>query len=196
MVVNGIESHNGARAVAGGMWWPSVIVASAAIVTAATLFHAGAPVRPVAAFWFLLVCPGMAFAPLLPIRDRLIQFGFAVALSIGLDGVVSEAMLYTGAWSYQGQLAVLIGICLVGTTLQIRRVVRRTARVSAGELDRIRGFQRQGTSLLFVSHALATVAAFCKRVIVLEDSPAVYDGEPRAGLQRSHASMSRRLSGP
>src|ERR1700682_114887 len=48
-------------------------------------------------------------------------------------------------------------------------------------LDRIRSFQREGTSLLFVSHDLGTVAAFCRRVIVLEDGQAVYDGEPKAG---------------
>jgi len=136
MVVKEYEPSNRALVLAADFGWPAVIMASAVAVAAASIMQVGPPVRPMAAFWFLLVCPGMAFAPLLPIRDRLIQFGFAVALSIGLDGVVSEAMLYTGAWSYQGQLAVLIGICLVGTTLQIRRVVRRTARVSAGELDR------------------------------------------------------------
>ena len=62
-------------------------------------------------------------------------------------------------------------------------------------LDRIRGFQRAGTSLLLVSHDLATVAAFCNRVIVLEDGAAVYDGEPRAGLERYYASMIRTLAG-
>jgi lipopolysaccharide transport system ATP-binding protein len=62
-------------------------------------------------------------------------------------------------------------------------------------LDRIRSFQREGTSLLFVSHDLGTVAAFCRRVIVLEDGRAVYDGEPKAGLERYYASMIRSLSG-
>lgn len=62
-------------------------------------------------------------------------------------------------------------------------------------LDRIRGFQQAGTSLLFVSHDLATVATFCKRVIVLEDGHAVYDGEPKAGLERYYASMIRGLPG-
>jgi hypothetical protein len=118
------------------MWWPLAIVASAVAVTAATTVPAGTPVRPLAAFWFLLVCPGMAFVPLLPIRERLVQLGLAVALSIGLDGAVSEAMLYARAWSYQGGLAVLIGICLIGTMLQLRNLCPRAGRPGAGEAGR------------------------------------------------------------
>jgi hypothetical protein len=118
------------------MVWPVVIVASAIAVAATSILQVGPPVRPVAAFWFLLVCPGMAVVPLLPIGDRLIQFGLAVALSIALDGVVSEAMLYANAWSDQAELAVLIGICLIGTMLQLRKVLRRTNAAEAGELGR------------------------------------------------------------
>jgi hypothetical protein len=135
MLVKENEPSNRAQTTAAEMGWPTVIVASAAAVAAASIMQVGPPMRPMAAFWFLLVCPGMAFVPLLPIRDRLVQFGFAVALSIGLDGLVSETLLYSRAWSYQGQLAVLIGICLIGTMLQIRRGLRRRATASAGELS-------------------------------------------------------------
>jgi hypothetical protein len=135
MLVKENEPSNRAQTTAAEMGWPTVIVASAAAVAAASIMQVGPPMRPMAAFWVLLVCPGMAFVPLLPIRDRLVQFGFAVALSIGLDGLVSETLLYSRAWSYQGQLAVLIGICLIGTMLQIRRGLRRRATASAGELS-------------------------------------------------------------
>lgn len=136
MLVKENEPSNRVLVATGNVGWPAVVVASAAAVAAASILQVGPPLRPIAAFWFLLVCPGMAFVPLLPIRDRLVQFGFAVALSIGLDGLVSETMLYSRAWSYQGQLAVLIGICLIGTMIQIRRVLRRTTTASAGELSR------------------------------------------------------------
>lgn len=136
MIVKENEPPNRALVTIGDVGWPAIVVASAVAVAAASILQVGLQLRPVAAFWFLLVCPGMAFVPLLSIRDRLIQCGVAVALSIGLDGVVSEAMLYTGAWSYQRGLAVLIGICLIGTTLQVRRALRRTATASAGEPGR------------------------------------------------------------
>jgi hypothetical protein len=136
MIVKEYEPSNRALVVAAALGWPAVILASAVAVAAASILQVGPPLRPLAAFWFLLVCPGMAVVPVLPIRDRLIQVGFAVALSIGLDGVVSEAMLYTRAWSYQGALAVLIGICLIGTTFQIRQVVRRAATARTGEPGR------------------------------------------------------------
>jgi hypothetical protein len=136
MIVKENEPSNRALVASGNMGWPSVVATSAVALAAASILQLGPPLRPIVAFWFLLVCPGMAFVPLLSIRDRLIQFGFAVALSVGLDGVVSEAMLYTGAWSYQGGLAVLIGICLIGTTLQVRQALRRTATASADEPSR------------------------------------------------------------
>ena len=136
MIVKENAPSNRALVAIGEMGWPAIVMASAVAVATASILQVGPQPRPVSAFWFLLVCPGMAFVPLLSIRDRLIQFGVAVALSIGLDGVVSEAMLYTGTWSYQRGLAVLIGICLIGTTLQVRRVLRRTATTSAGEPSR------------------------------------------------------------
>jgi lipopolysaccharide transport system ATP-binding protein len=62
-------------------------------------------------------------------------------------------------------------------------------------LERVRRFQEQGTSLLLVSHDLSTVASFCKRVLVLEDGGLIFDGEPKAGLERYYASMVRSLTG-
>ncbi|MBV9281221.1 MAG: hypothetical protein JOZ41_14155 [Chloroflexi bacterium] len=127
MTTDEYRASDQARTGAGGMGWPTVIVVSAVAVAAASILQVAPPLRPVAAFWFLLVCPGMAFVPLLPVRDGLIQLGLAVAMSIGLDGAVSEAMLYTRTWSPGGELAVLIGVALIGALLQAGRVLRGRA---------------------------------------------------------------------
>jgi uncharacterized membrane protein len=79
----------------------------------------GAPIRPAIIFCFLLLCPGMAFIPLLRLRDRLTELTLAVALSLALDTAVAETMVLTKQWSPQVGLVVLISISLVGAALQI-----------------------------------------------------------------------------
>jgi ABC-type polysaccharide/polyol phosphate transport system ATPase subunit len=45
-------------------------------------------------------------------------------------------------------------------------------------LDRIRNFQRQGKTLLFVSHALQTVEEFCDEVFLISHGELVKQGDP------------------
>jgi len=45
-------------------------------------------------------------------------------------------------------------------------------------LDRIREFQRQGKTLLFVSHALQTVEEFCDEVLLIHEGNLVARGDP------------------
>jgi ABC-2 type transport system ATP-binding protein len=49
-------------------------------------------------------------------------------------------------------------------------------------LDRIRTFQREGRTIILVSHGLEQVAEFCDRVVVLEHGKVVADGEPTEAL--------------
>lgn len=51
-------------------------------------------------------------------------------------------------------------------------------------LDRIRRFQREGRTLLFVSHALQTVAEFCDEVWLLHSGRIVAQGEPAPTILR------------
>lgn len=53
--------------------------------------------------------------------------------------------------------------------------------------DRIRGFQAQGTTLLFVSHALPTVYALCSRCLLIRDGRLALDGTPRAAIDLYNA---------
>jgi hypothetical protein len=88
------------------------------------------PLRFVVAFWFLLVCPGMALVPLMRLRDRIAEWTLAIALSLALDALVAGAMVFFGAWSPERGLIILVAVSLIGALLQVvsaqRRPVPRT----------------------------------------------------------------------
>jgi ABC-2 type transport system ATP-binding protein len=46
-------------------------------------------------------------------------------------------------------------------------------------LDRIRSFQKEGRTIVLVTHALDTVVDFCDRAVVLEAGRVIVDGDPR-----------------
>ena len=98
-------------------WWPIIISASALLLVAATITEAA--FRPVAALWFLLICPGMAFVRLLHIEAVVAEFILAVALSIALNTIVAESMLLAGAYSPKSGLIALVGLSLLGAVCQI-----------------------------------------------------------------------------
>ncbi|QAY63406.1 ABC transporter ATP-binding protein [Xylanimonas allomyrinae] len=50
-------------------------------------------------------------------------------------------------------------------------------------MDRIRQFQSEGRTILFVSHGLDQVAELCDRAVVLESGHVIADGEPRDALR-------------
>ncbi len=106
-------------------WWSLIIILSAIALTLVIVANAGAPVRPLLAFWFLLVCPGMAFIQLMHIEERLIELVLAIALSIALDTVVAEIMALNKIWSFKGGLFVLICLSLLGAAIQIMQALSR-----------------------------------------------------------------------
>jgi ABC-2 type transport system ATP-binding protein len=50
-------------------------------------------------------------------------------------------------------------------------------------MDRIRGFQKEGRTIVLVSHSLDQVAEICDRAIVLENGAVKADGIPRSALR-------------
>jgi ABC-2 type transport system ATP-binding protein len=54
-------------------------------------------------------------------------------------------------------------------------------------MDRIRNFQRDGRTIILVTHALDQVADLCDRAIVLEAGQVRVDGEPRDALRHLRA---------
>ncbi len=107
------------------IWWPIIILASTIGAGLAVVGNFGTPIRPMISFWFLLICPGMAFVRLLRLRGCLTELTLAVALSIAIDTVVAEAMLYVRIWSPTRGLVVLMCISVVGAVLQIISASRR-----------------------------------------------------------------------
>jgi hypothetical protein len=86
------------------------VLGSAAVVGLSVAAGIHSPVRSVAALWFLLVCPGLAIVRLLRLRDVWAVATLAVAVSIGCDTIVAEAMLYTHTWSPGAALVTLMSI--------------------------------------------------------------------------------------
>jgi hypothetical protein len=101
-------------------WAP--IVAAAALAAAAVAFvGAPTPLRAPVALVFLALGPGMAFVPLLGLRDPVAELTVGVGVSFALDLAVAAPMRYAGAWSPGAILAVLCGLALAGAALQRRK---------------------------------------------------------------------------
>ena len=99
--------------------WPAVILFSA--VTSGLFFYLAfaSPFRLITTLWFLLVCPGMAFVRLFQFDETYYEWTLAIALSISLDGIVACILLYTGFWSIELGLLIVILLSLSGALLQI-----------------------------------------------------------------------------
>ena len=100
-------------------FWPVTILVSA-LGMYFVMFHAAdSPIRPLLALWFLFICPGMAFVPLLRIQDGFAEFTLAIALSLALDAGVAMLLLYTGVWFPVWGLVILLWISIGGVLLQL-----------------------------------------------------------------------------
>ena len=102
---------------------PLVLIAFACAMTFMLLANIISPVRAILSLVFFLVCPGMAFVQLLRIEDWIVEFTLAVALSIALTTLASEAMLYADAWSPVTAGLSFVGLTLLGSLIQLTRVV-------------------------------------------------------------------------
>lgn len=98
---------------------PAIILSSAVSLTILTLLDDRSPVRVILAFWFLFFCPGLAFVGILNVKDFASQVALSIALSLALHILVSELLVYSGYWSFQNGLFVLVGLTLIGVGLQI-----------------------------------------------------------------------------
>jgi hypothetical protein len=105
--------------VKDGLRWPLLIVASTIAVAAflAADVH-GAP-RVLATLWFLFVCTGMAFVPLLGLRSLGRELALGFVLSLIVDMLVVVALLAAGGLSATNGLVTLAALCLIGCTLQL-----------------------------------------------------------------------------
>ena len=84
------------------------------------VINIGGPLRPILIFTFLRICPGMAFVRLLHIQNPLSELTIAIGLSLTIDTIIAEIMIYSEIWSPKLGLAALICISTVGALLQLR----------------------------------------------------------------------------
>jgi hypothetical protein len=100
--------------------WPIVLVVSVVITGLIVLGDVFSPLRQLVMFWFLLVCPGVAFVLLLNIKDSLTRWILIIGASLAIDTAVATTMLYAGYWSLSGILLTLMAISIVGAGLQLK----------------------------------------------------------------------------
>lgn len=105
-------------------WWPGIIFISAVATGLMTFLEFESVIRAVVAFWFLLVCTGMAWIRLLKIEGWLTELTLAIGLSIAMSTIVSEFFVLAKAWSSRSSLLILIAATLVGVLLQLIQIHR------------------------------------------------------------------------
>lgn len=111
--------------------WPVIIILSAAAASLVALVPTGAFARPVVVLWFLLICPGMMLVRFFHLREPVLEWALAVALSLVIDTVVAGILLYAGRWSPGGAFALVLGLTVAGALAQELNAVlmpRRKAR--------------------------------------------------------------------
>ncbi len=104
--------------------WPVVVLASGILVLIMMVGNIQSPIRPWIAFWFLLICPGYAFIPLLRLHSGWIQLPVGLALSIAIDTIVAETLVLARLWSPLGALIIICGIAFAGIALQSFRIIQ------------------------------------------------------------------------
>ena len=122
------EPRAGGRwAAVGGLWTPVVLV-SALAAALLTLGDLDSALRPAVAFWFFVVCPGMAIVQFFDIADGVAALVLAVALSLALEILLAGTMLYAGWWSPPWALAILVGLTLACGGARLATAVSRAQR--------------------------------------------------------------------
>lgn len=89
-----------------------------------------------------------------------VRLGFSVAVHVDPDILIVDEVLAVGDAAFQRKC-----------------------------LQRIEEFQRQGKTILFVSHASGQVEALCSRAVLLDHGRVLYDGLPRQTIQRLNELM-------
>ncbi len=99
--------------------WPTIIIFSTIVVGFVNFISTDIVVRPIVVMWFLFVCPGMVVIRFLRLKEPVVEWTLALALSFSIDAIVAGIQLYAGRWSPSGTLIILISFCLGGTIMQI-----------------------------------------------------------------------------
>jgi hypothetical protein len=99
--------------------WPTIIILSALAAGLVNFVFPDMALRPVIVFWFLFICPGMTLVRFLHLKEPVVEWTLAIALSFAIDAIVAAIQLYAGKWSPAVTLSILIGFSLVGAIVQL-----------------------------------------------------------------------------
>lgn len=99
--------------------WPALILISAAAAVLAAAGFLPEPIRIAAMFWFLLICPGLAYVPLFDFGPPALELLIALGASFALNTIVTLALVLITAWSMQAALVIMVGIAMVGVLMQL-----------------------------------------------------------------------------
>jgi 4-hydroxybenzoate polyprenyltransferase len=115
--------------------WLVVILVSTAAAIGAALAAEGTPLTTIPLLWFLAVCPGLPYVRLLRLGERrperarsaeteatrsgdpVQRWILAVGLSLALDAVVAEALLYSNSYTALRAVVVLGGVACLGAVI-------------------------------------------------------------------------------
>jgi hypothetical protein len=103
-----------------------VVVATAAALVALVPGAPG-PLRAVAAVTFLLVGPGLAWVHTLPVRGVVEQAACAIALSLAVDVLVAEVLMFAGMPGPIPAAIVLAIVAIAGVLVGARQPVAAPA---------------------------------------------------------------------
>jgi hypothetical protein len=105
--------------------WFLVIVASTVAAIIATMAATGNAWSMVPLLWFLAVCPGMPFVRMLRPADPVQRWIAAIGLSMAIDAIVAEVLLYTRTYTVVRAVVILGAIACLGAGGSLRRLRTR-----------------------------------------------------------------------
>lgn len=106
--------------------WYALVVASSVVALVAAIAGTGDARSMVPLLWFLAVVPGLPFVRMLHNREDPVAFWLtAIGLSIALDALVAEALLYLDAYSATSVVFALGVIACLGAGIDRFRTFSR-----------------------------------------------------------------------
>jgi hypothetical protein len=96
-----------------------VLVATGVVLLALVWLDSASALRPLLTLVFLTAGPGAALAGLFRLEEAWMTTSLAIALSLVVDVVVAQAMVWTGTWSPGGGLLVILLVTVMALAGQV-----------------------------------------------------------------------------
>jgi hypothetical protein len=98
--------------------WLVLVAASSAIAVSAAIASTGDARSMIPLLWFLAAIPGLPYVLMLRSPDDPVAFWLVVVgLSVAIDALVAEALLYASAYSAITAVGVLAGVACAGALI-------------------------------------------------------------------------------